>query len=131
MSGKSVAERLQVKTGRCIAVVGASTAVEHAVGQAAQRAPYAAADIVVLCAADRAALTRDLVAVRDGIRADAILWVAYPKLTSALAGDLNRDVIHGLMPGFGLKTVSQIAIDADWSAMRMKRVQGHAPLAKA
>jgi hypothetical protein len=48
--------------------------------------------------------------------------VAYPKLTSRLAADLSRDVIHAAAPGFGLDTVSQIAIDADWSALRLKRV---------
>ena len=55
-------------------------------------------------------------------RADAILWVAYPKLTSKLAGDLSRDVIHRESPALGIDCVSQIAIDDDWSAMRMKRV---------
>jgi hypothetical protein len=52
----------------------------------------------------------------------AILWVAYPKLSSKLAGDLSRDVIHTLAPKHGLDTVSQIAIDEDWSALRLKRV---------
>ena len=57
-----------------------------------------------------------------GRRADAILWLAYPKLTSKLAGDLSRDVIHEWAPSHGLDTVSQIAIDADWSALRLKRI---------
>jgi hypothetical protein len=52
----------------------------------------------------------------------AILWVAYPKLTSKLAADLSRDVIHKLAPKHGLDTVSQIAIDDDWSALRLKRL---------
>jgi hypothetical protein len=56
--------------------------------------------------------------------ASAILWLAYPKLTSRLAADLSRDVIHALAPGYGLDTVSQIAIDEDWSALRFKRVRG-------
>jgi hypothetical protein len=55
--------------------------------------------------------------------ASAILWIAYPKLTSDLAQDLSRDIIHDLAPSFGLDTVSQIAIDDDWSALRLKRIQ--------
>jgi len=31
-------------------------------------------------------------------------------------------VIHKLAPEYGLDTVSQIAIDDDWSALRLKRV---------
>ena len=53
----------------------------------------------------------------------AILWVAYPKLSSGLAADLSREVIHAVASKHGLDTVSQIAIDEDWSAMRLKRVK--------
>jgi hypothetical protein len=53
----------------------------------------------------------------------AILWVAYPKLSSKLAADLSRDIIHSLAPEHGLDTVSQIAIDEDWSALRLKRIK--------
>ena len=53
----------------------------------------------------------------------AIIWLGYPKLTSSLAADLSRDVIHKLAPKHGLDTVSQIAIDDDWSALRFRRVE--------
>jgi len=39
-----------------------------------------------------------------------------------LAGDLSRDGIRAWAPSLGLDTVSQIAIDEDWSALRLKRV---------
>ena len=42
---------------------------------------------------------------------------------SRLAADLSRDVIHALAPKHGLDTVSQIAIDEDWSALRLKRLK--------
>jgi len=77
---------------------------------------------VLLFTADRARFDGDLPPLLAKMRKDAILWVAYPKLTSRLAADLSRDVIHAAAPGFGLDTVSQIAIDADWSALRLKRV---------
>ena len=41
---------------------------------------------------------------------------------TTLAGDLSRDVIHRESPALGIDCVSQIAIDQDWSAMRMKRI---------
>ena len=40
-----------------------------------------------------------------------------------LAVDLDRDTIRLLAPAYGLDTVSQIAIDDDWSVLRFKRVQ--------
>jgi hypothetical protein len=122
MSEKSVAERLQLKHGRTLHVRGASAGVDEAIGAKDARAGLSEASIVLTFVANRAALEDELGALVSTLRADAILWIAYPKLTSPLAADLSRDIIHGLTPRYGLDTVSQIAIDADWSAMRMKRV---------
>jgi hypothetical protein len=71
---------------------------------------------------EKAALDAKLPGLLAKLRPDAILWVAYPKLTSALAGDLSRDGIREWAPSLRLDTVSQIAIDEDWSALRLKRV---------
>ena len=123
MSDKPVAERLQVKGERRLAVIGASAALEKAVGAAKARADLAEADVVLLFAADRARLEAKLPDVLKKTQEAAILWVAYPKLSSGLAADLSREIIHAMAPKHGLDTVSQIAIDDDWSAMRLKRVK--------
>jgi Protein of unknown function (DUF3052) len=122
VSDKPVAERLQVKGDRRLAVIGASAALEKKVGAAKARADLAKADVVLLFAPDRAGLDAKLPDTLKKMAASAILWVAYPKLTSKLAADLSRDVIHALAPKHGLDTVSQIAIDEDWSALRLKRI---------
>jgi len=121
-SAKSVTERLQLKGDRRIAVLNAPLAVSDALGPARPRTPAEEAEVVVLFVADRAEFDLLLPDMAKAVKPDAILWLAYPKLTSTLAGDLNRDVIHRVCLGMGLKTVSQIAIDGDWSAMRLKRV---------
>jgi hypothetical protein len=123
MSDKPIAERLQVKGDRKLAVVGASAAVDRKVGASGARATLAQADVVLLFAADRAQLDKVLPATLKKMSKDAILWLAYPKLTSKLAADLSRDVIHALAPKLGLDTVSQIAVDDDWSALRLKQVR--------
>ena len=123
MSDKPVAERLQVKGDRRVAVIGASAALEKTVGASKVRADLAKADVVLLFAPDRAGLDEKLPDVLKKMQDTAILWVAYPKLSSKLAADLSRDVIHALAPEHGLDTVSQIAIDEDWSALRLKQVK--------
>jgi len=123
MSDKPVAERLQVKGDRRLAVIGASATLDSTVGAGKARADLARADVVLLFAPDRAGLDAKLPGVLKQMPAAAILWVAYPKLSSKLAGDLSRDVIHDLAPRYGLDTVSQIAIDEDWSALRLKQVK--------
>ena len=123
MSDKPVAERLQVKGDRRLAVIGASAALEKTVGVTKARADVVRADVVLLFAPDRAALDSDLPKLLKTMPSSAILWIAYPKLSSRLAGDLSRDIIAGLAPKHGLDTVSQIAIDQDWSALRLKRTK--------
>lgn len=122
MSAKSVSERLQVKHGRRLAVLGASPDMNRTVGGLEARADVAKADVILLVAPDRARLQAQLPALLAKARPAAILWIAYPKLASPLAADLSRDIIHALVPDYGLDTISQIAIDDDWSALRLKRL---------
>lgn len=121
MSDKSVAERLQVKGARRLAVLGASAALDAAIGAEQARSSLAAADVVLFAVDDRAAFDRVLPEIVATAPPAAILWLAYPKLTSPLARDLSRDVLRALVSQRGLDTVSQTAIDADWSALRLKR----------
>ena len=122
MSDKPVAERLQVKGERRLAVIGAPAGLDKAIGVKKARADAAKADVILLFVPNRAELDAQLPMVLKKALPVAIFWLAYPKLTSNLAADLSRDVIHALAPKYGLDTVSQIAIDDDWSALRLKRV---------
>lgn len=51
---------------------------------------------------------------------NALVWISYRKLTSKLAGNLNRDVVREAMSGEGWRAVSIVAIDEDWSALRFR-----------
>lgn len=121
MSDKPLIERLQVKGDRTLAVTGLPADRAHLFDPAAAAVTPDAADVTLTFAANRAALEAWLAGPATRGREGAIMWVAYPKLTSSLAGDLNRDIIHRLVRDHGLTTVAQIAIDDDWSAMRLKR----------
>ena len=119
-STTSVAERLQLKGARRLAALNGPLPVSDAIAGELPRVPAREADVVVLFVSDRAELDLLLPDAVRAVRPDAILWLAYPKLTSSLKGDLNRDLIHQACLAMGLKTVAQIAIDRDWSAMRLK-----------
>jgi hypothetical protein len=56
--------------------------------------------------------------LKDG----AIFWLACPKLTSSIAGGLSRNVIASWAPTHWRETVTQIAVDSDWSALRFKPI---------
>lgn len=120
MSEKPVAERLQVKGNRRLAVINAPKPIDTQIGARTSRAQIDLADVTLLFVRDRAELDEKLPSVLVSLKNNAIFWLAYPKLTSKLARDLNRDTIHKLAPQHGLDTVAQIAIDEDWSALRLK-----------
>ena len=100
MSDKPLAERLQVKPGRTLAVLEAPDGFDIALGEDRLGHPRAA-DVILLFVTDRARLEAALPPLLTASKPGAILWVAYPKLGSSLAGDLSRDVIRTLAPSFG------------------------------
>lgn len=53
----------------------------------------------------------------------ALVWITYPKKTSAVDSDLSRESVWAAMGGTGWGPVSQIAIDEVWSALRFRPIQ--------
>lgn len=51
---------------------------------------------------------------------DGLLWICYPKQSSGVETDLNRDILLKLIEPTGWRPVSQVAIDEVWSAMRFR-----------
>ncbi|GAB5552040.1 MAG: hypothetical protein Sapg2KO_16310 [Saprospiraceae bacterium] len=57
------------------------------------------------------------------LRGDALLWIAYPKKSSKnYQSDITRDNGWEIMGALKMEPVRQIAIDADWSALRFRKV---------
>ncbi len=55
---------------------------------------------------------------------DAIIWIAYPKGTSKrYRCEFNRDTGWTVLAAAGFEPVRMVAIDADWSALRFRRVE--------
>lgn len=55
---------------------------------------------------------------------DAVIWVCYPKKTSKnYRCEFNRDSGWDVLGRGGFEPVRQVAIDADWSALRFRRVE--------
>ena len=48
-------------------------------------------------------------------------WVAYPKTTSKIVTDLNRECSWNHLTGEGYESIERIELDHVWSAMRFVR----------
>lgn len=81
--------------------------------------PCPAADFVLLFAKDSSVVREHLNALSPA-KAGGIVWVAYPKKSSKVSSDLNRDSLFALLHEFGYQGVSLVSLDGTWSAMRVK-----------
>ena len=64
--------------------------------------------------------------VPDAIRVlkhDGLLWISYPKGSSKVKTDLNRDILWKAMEKYGLAGVFMVSIDDVWSAMRFRPLE--------
>lgn len=77
-------------------------------------------DFAMVFAKSAKELTELLETVHVKLVYDAVFWVCYPKLSGTLKSDLKREVIFNAAAEVGMKTVTQIALDATWSAMRIR-----------
>mgnify|MGYP001587710911 CR=1 FL=1 len=54
------------------------------------------------------------------VRRDGVLWVSYPKGSSKVKTDINRDSGWGPFNEAGFRAVTQIAVNDIWSALRFR-----------
>ncbi len=80
-------------------------------------------DYAQLFARDLAELDRLVDTALPAIEYDALLWVCYPKGSSGIKTDINRDIIWKHLAGRRIRPVTMLAINKTWSAMRMRPVE--------
>jgi hypothetical protein len=73
-------------------------------------------------AVTRSQLDAASAALAAAAEGDAVVWVAYPKGTSRrYRCEFNRDNGWDVLTAACFKPVRQVAIDEDWSALRLRR----------
>jgi len=79
------------------------------------------ADVIVAFVTDVAGVEPMVAEVLPRYCTGAALWFAYPKKSGSIRTDISRD--HGWEPLAmrDMLPVTQVAIDADWSALRFRR----------
>jgi Protein of unknown function (DUF3052) len=127
MSEKAVAQKLGLKSGMTLLVRMPPDGVAALIGALPDGAALifetkTPCALILMFAKDKAALAKGLPDCKRKLAPGGALWVAYVKGTSALKTDINRDSIREYVATIGLDTVAQIAIDNDWSALRLKTV---------
>jgi len=126
MAEKSVAEKLLIKPGYRVFVLHAPAGYEAAAGPlpAGARALTAPsgepADLIELFVTSAAELAARLPGVKALLKPKGLLWVLYPKGTSKVKTDVNRDTIRAHAATVGWQAVALVSVDETWSALRLK-----------
>jgi hypothetical protein len=123
---KTAGQKLFLKAGKTLRVISPPENLADLIGKHdATVLPERSgppADVVLLFVLNRAELEARLQKAKSRTSPTGALWLAYPKGTSHLKGDINRDTIREYAQALGLDTVSIVAFDDNWSCLRMKIV---------
>jgi hypothetical protein len=123
MPEKSLVETMRLKPGRAVSFVAVPAGVvpltEVLPAGVARVGEREEADVIFIFVADRAALQAALPGQKARLKPGGALWVGFRK---GNISDINRDSVFHIAAGYGLQPAANIAVDDEWSALRLKVV---------
>jgi hypothetical protein len=127
VSDKTVAEKLYIKANYKILLINAPAGYQSVLGELPPgvtilEKPAGLVDMIQMFITSKKELEEQLGGLKQWLKPNSLLWVAYPKGTSKIKVDINRDSINAYAQSIGLQGVAMISIDDTWSALRLKRV---------
>ena len=133
MSQPSIVEKLHLSEERNLLIQGLPSSIEKQFAKLSfskNVTPLLRSkkiDWALVFAVNENQLNNILKDVLPALHEDSKLWVAYPKSTSKITSDLNRDCSWSTLTGNGYEGVVQVALDHVWSALWWKRCEGGKP----
>ncbi|MDQ1911466.1 hypothetical protein RAC89_13580 [Paenibacillus sp. GD4] len=112
-------KKLKYKTGRAL-VIG-SVPEGFDLGIEADRTADGTYEFVMLFVADSSEVREQFPRALAFLKEDAVFWVTYPKQSSKVKTDINRDSLWKLADEISdYRPVSNVAVDEKWSALRFR-----------
>ena len=127
MSSKTIAQKLQLKPGQRFLIVNPPEGYREALGKLPSNLkilaePQGSTDVIQVFISSRIELEKQLATLKMRLNSKGIIWVTYPKGPSKNKKEINRDSIREFALHVGLEAVAIFSIDANWSALRLKKV---------
>ena len=126
MSDRPVAAKLLIKPGDAVWISDAARQpllgpLPDGVGVLAGRPVDATWDRVAIVIADDASSVRAVFdAQSTALLAVPVVWILYPKANRT---DVNRDSLWQMIAPYGLRPITQVAVDETWSALRFRPIR--------
>lgn len=124
---QNLLEKLQLKDEKNLLIQGLPSAIEKQFSKlsfAKNLTPLLKSkkiDFALIFAVNERQMNGILTEVIPALNAEGKLWVAYPKSTSKIVTDLNRDASWAYLGECGFTSVRQVALDHVWTAMWFKK----------
>jgi hypothetical protein len=80
----------------------------------------ATADVALVFADNAAGLRKILTKQRAHLGKPNVFWIAYPKANRT---DINRDSLWPILSEYGMRPITQVALDDTWSALRFRALK--------
>ena len=129
MADKTIVDKLYLRTAKSLAVLN-GTVHPGVVAQLPQEMmvdgeadAQGVADVVLMFALSQKELDQWWPVALERLGEKGSLWVAFLKQSAPKATDINRDYINAYAKERGVTGVALISVDADWSAVRLKRLE--------
>ncbi|MBI2865632.1 MAG: hypothetical protein HYX94_13870 [Chloroflexi bacterium] len=128
MADSALVKKLLIKPKQRVAIVNPPAGYLDSLGDLPEGAelvekPEGKCDFVHLFVKNRAELEQYAATALEILKYDGTFWISYPKGTSKVKSDINRDSGWDPINRAGLRPVSMIAIDDTWSALRFRPIE--------
>lgn len=127
MSNLSLFEKLQLKDEKSMLIQGLPSSIEKQFAKlsyAKNVTPLVKSrkiDFALVFAINQNQLQNIMRDIMPALHSDSKLWVAYPKVTSKIVSDLNRESSWDFFVQNAYERTDLIDLDHMWSAMRFKK----------
>ena len=129
MSGnQNILEKLQLKEEKNLLIQGLPSSVEKQFAKLSYNKNLTPLlktrkiDFALIFAINQLQLNNILKEVFPALHPERKLWIAYPKTTSKIVSDLNRDASWEILSKNEYEAVRQVTLDHVWTAMRFKKL---------
>ena len=125
--GQAIAKKLGLKPGMRALVIGSPAGYRHLVeplpaGVVISEAMSGTHEFVQLFATRQRELRKRAAGFVKHAAPRGLVWIAYPKKTSGMESDLDRESVRKVMSECGWRAVTIVAIDDVWAALRFRPV---------
>ncbi len=123
-SGTPLPKKLGIKEGMTVVALGAPRSYRTSLGELPAKVTVTGRlapsnTFIHLFVRRRDLFSRELKRCRDRLLDDGVIWVSWPKRSSAIETDVTEDTIRAVALPLGLVDTKVCAVDETWSGLKV------------